>query len=191
MSHTPYEQRRARIAHQLVSAIERCAIEHEATSLLVVTPVQIDAVDRVMGALREGSRRANGEIEFLGADALDGEPEAREGEVSDEEVARSPVRCVFGGAMLEGLGLAGLSRAWRDELDGAILVVFHRETHCVMLEECDRWLRDAGVPVLGVVVSEECCPKPADRWLLVKQAMTRRVFFWRGRRAVKPNEVTS
>lgn len=190
MSHTPYEQRRARIAHQLVSAIERCAIEHEANSLLIVTPSQNDAIERVMGALREGSARAQGDVELLGIDALDGEPQHREEDVS-EDGERAPVRCVFGGAMLEGLGLANLSRAWREELDGAILVVFHRETHCVMLEECDRWLRDASVPVLGVVVSEECCPKPADRWLLVKQAMTRRLFFWRGRRVAKAHEVVS
>ena len=178
MSATPIEQRRARLCNQLSSALRRCASEHEAKSLLLVTPDDQETLTMIAAALRQGS--ASMDLEILEEDALEQPPEEHE---------PSSIRCVVGGAMLDGLGLAALSSQWRDECDGAILVVFHRRTRCDAIEECDRWLRDAGIPILGVVLSEERCPDFSDRWLLLKHGITQKLLFWRRPRTSKVEEV--
>lgn len=180
MSATPIQQRRARLCNQLSSALTRCASEHDANTLLLVTPEDHDTLATIADALREGSASMN--LEILDHEALEQPP---------EDGNREDVRCVFGGAMLDGLGLAALSSQWREQLDGAILVVFHRRTRCDAIEECDRWLRDAGIPILGVVVSEERCPDFSDRLMLLRHGIANKLFFWRRPRPLVAKEVAS
>lgn len=68
-------------------------------------------------------------------------------------LAPSELVIVLGPPMLEGDDFLELPHAWMEQFDASVLVVSRRGTRRDDLAVVTRWLRDAGLPPIGVVVN--------------------------------------
>ncbi|MEZ4266461.1 MAG: hypothetical protein R3F39_08790 [Myxococcota bacterium] len=68
-------------------------------------------------------------------------------------LAPSEMVIVLGPPMLEGDDFLELPQAWMEQFDASVLVVSRRGTRRDDLAVVTRWLRDAGLPPIGVVVN--------------------------------------
>jgi hypothetical protein len=68
-------------------------------------------------------------------------------------LAPSEMVIVLGPPMLEGDDFLDLPHAWMDQFDASVLVVSRRGTRRDDLAVATQWLRDAGIPPIGVVVN--------------------------------------
>ena len=101
-------------------------------------------------------------------------------------VADDPSRHIVPGRLLlidgppvqDGMAILGISRDWLSRIDGSLLMVNARKTLREDLETSAQWLREAGLPPLGIVWNEKGLPPVGARLYQRTQRANRWIPHW-------------